>query len=149
MVFNDLLIDINLNPPFIRTLEFSITSTVLIPIVLLQILLILEAHEEYIVPLKGLTAAEYYFPHNYLHFCVWPTFWKQQNIKQSTVFVFKHDQWILKCLRTTAHLINFFPSAKQQSRWAALFMLKRRNEGSKKEKPKKPTSLNMFLWANL
>lgn len=65
-----LLIDINLNPSFIRTLEFSITSTVLIPIVLLQILLILEAHEEYIVPLKDLTAAAYYFPHNYLHFCV-------------------------------------------------------------------------------
>lgn len=65
-----LLIDINFNSSFIRTLESSITCTVLIPIVLLQILLILEAHEEHIVPLKGLTAAAYYFPHNYLHFCV-------------------------------------------------------------------------------
>lgn len=132
MVFNDSA-DINLNPSFIRTLEFTIALTLLIPIAPLQILLSLEAHEEYPVPLKGLTAVVYYFPHNYLHLCAWPTFWKQKNIKQLITFVLKHDQWILKCLRTTAHLINFFPSAKQQSRRAALFMLKRRYEDSKEE----------------
>lgn len=71
------LMDINLTPSLIRTLEFSIAPSVLLllPVHTHQnTLMILEAHEEYLVPLKGLTAIAYYFPYNYQHLCTWPTF---------------------------------------------------------------------------
>lgn len=64
--------DINLTPSLIRTLKFSITLSVLLPTA--HALMILEAHEEYLMPLKSLTAIAYYFPYNYQHLHTWPTF---------------------------------------------------------------------------
>lgn len=112
--------------------------TVLLPICP-RILLILEAHEGYLMPLKGLTAVHITF-HTIICISVHDLHAeKSLNTIKCIYFLcyyslcFWHDQWILQSLRIVAYLLHFLSQAKQYWRWTAPFVLKQSYEGSKRE----------------
>lgn len=61
------LTNINLCPSLIAPSVLLLTAR-------LPALTLLETHEEYPAPVKGLTVRAYYLPYNYQHLCAWPTF---------------------------------------------------------------------------